>query len=279
MKPYNQLTEEDKQSIVDAYFDNIAFSKLPEYLDISQRAVARVLKDKGVNTRLKNRYTLDRDYFESIDTEQKAYWLGFLYADGYVGDEKFNNVVLGLIDTDKSHLDMFVEHISFTGNVRLAGRGGYKGSRERYVVNFSSKKMASDLRKLGLYPGKSTTMSSFPDIPQSLIRHFIRGYFDGDGSVYTARSTSYHKGKMYEYRKPVVSIIATRDFAEEIAINLPYKHRIRQSKSPDMVYIEYYGVSDFPLMYDELYNDATVYLQRKYDKFNDILAPLESNLH
>ncbi len=273
MKPYNKLTEEDKQSIVKEYYNLVPFKDMSEQLSISERAVARVLKEDGINTRLKNRYTLNPDYFETIDTEEKAYWLGFIYADGYVGDEKTNNIVISLTESDKEHLESFAKCIDYTGIVRIGGKGGFEGSKNRCTINFSNKKMASDLRKLGLYPGKSTTMSSIPDIQEELLRHFIRGYFDGDGSVYTARSTSYHKGKMYEYQKATVTMIGTKSFIKSIAEKRNYLHRIRPSKTKEMVYLEYYGVNDMKTISDDFYNDATIYLKRKDDKFTDILGP------
>ena len=273
MKPYNKLTEEDKQSIIKAYYEMIPFKELPERLDASERAVARVLKEAGINTRLKNRYTLNHDYFETIDTEEKAYWLGFIYADGFVGDEKTNNLVISLIETDKEHLESFAKCIDYTGDVRIGGRGGFEGSKQRCTINFSSLKMTSDLRVLGLYPGKSINMEFMPEIPRELVRHFIRGYFDGDGSVYTSRNTSTHKGILYEYQAPAVSMIGTASFIKNITEHLTFKHRFKKSKTDGMIYVEYNNKKDMQDIFVYLYKDATVYLERKFNKFIDILGP------
>lgn len=272
MKPYSKLSEQDKQVIISMYYKNVPFQNISSELNVSKRSVPRVLKEAGINTSLKNRYTLNDDYFESINTEKKAYWLGFIYADGYVGDNKYNNVVISSIDHE--HIQKFAEDIEYSGGLRKR-TGGYEGSQEQTVINFSNAKMTTDLRNLGLYPGKSKTMTSFPRIDNSLVPHFIRGYFDGDGSVYTARSTSYYKNKLYEYEKRMISFIGTSDFIKEIHEYIPMMHRIRESKTDNMVYIEYYGQKEFYSIYDYLYKDATVYLERKFDKFQTLLGPLK----
>ena len=276
MKPYNELKSQDKKDIISMYYENHAFTDISEHLNVSRRSVSRVLKEASINTRLKNRYTLNESYFETIDTEKKAYWLGFLYADGYVGNNNYNNVVLSSIDQE--HIQKFSDDIEYTGNLRKRV-GGFEGSKEQLVINFSSEKMTSDLRNIGLYPGKSTTMESFPEIDSDLVNHFIRGYFDGDGSVYEQRSTSYHKDKMYEYQRNIVSIIGTYKFLMEILEHLPMMHRIRKSKTESMFYIEYYGRHDFEDIYDYLYKNATIYLDRKFNKFETLLAPLKSNFY
>ena len=96
--PYNKLTDENRKDILETYFTriDITIPKISDYLNISTRAVARVLKDNNINTARLNRYTLNEYYFENIDTERKAYLLGLLFADGFVGDEKYNNVVIDL---------------------------------------------------------------------------------------------------------------------------------------------------------------------------------------
>lgn len=275
MKAYNQLAEEDKQKIIKAYWEGISFKLIPTQCDVSQRAVSRVLKEEGINTLLKNRYRLDSNFFETIDTEKKAYWLGFMYADGYVGDEKHNNIVIGLSEIDLKHLEKFKEDISFTGNIRLAGKGGFINSKPEAVINFSDRKMASDLRTLGLYPNKSMTMKSLPIIPKELMRHFIRGYFDGDGAVYYSQSTSYHKGKKYSYNRIQIQIISTYHFLIDMNSKMPFKSDFKDSHTPEMKYLRFYAKQDMKDIYDFFYKDATVYLQRKYDKFTTLLSPFK----
>ncbi|GIM28209.1 hypothetical protein CPJCM30710_08750 [Clostridium polyendosporum] len=99
---YRNLTEDLKKKIINIYYDRkeLTFVEISDLLGVSEGSVARVLTESGINTKRKNRYTLNEEYFNIIDDENKAYILGLLYADGYVGDNHFNNFVLQLKDRD-----------------------------------------------------------------------------------------------------------------------------------------------------------------------------------
>lgn len=163
MKSYNELSKFDKQSIVETYYKNknFTFKDIAYHLNVSERSVSRVLFEKGINTKRKNRYTLNEDYFNEIDSERKSYILGFIYADGYVGDNKHNNLVIAI--NDKELLDKIKQEINFTGDVVRTKKGGFENSKEGYKLNFSSEKLVNNLRKYGLYPNKSLTISQLPN--------------------------------------------------------------------------------------------------------------------
>ena len=260
-KGYKDLTNEEKQMIVQDFNDGIQIKDLIIKYQTTRRAVPEVLKEANINTKRKNKYTVNSDYFEQIDTEEKAYWLGFLYADGYVGDEKHNNIVIGLCSKDIDHLEAFKEAISFTGDIRIkTDSGGYDTKYDGIVLNFSDKKMAADLRALGLYPGKSTTMEQIPRIPEELIKHFIRGYFDGDGSITdSVRSTSKN------WHSFIMTMIGTVKFLDDIKNYLPVKVSDQHCKTSGMKYIRCQNKKDMQILYEYFYNEATIYLKRKYD--------------
>lgn len=271
--PYNKVSEETKRQVIEFYYKNkdIEMPDIAKHFGISFRAVPRILTESGINTRLKNRYTLDESFFESIETECQAYWLGFLYADGFVGDEHYNNIVL--TSKDKEVVESFAKSIDFTGNIRQVNGSGYDSSAIHYTINFSSTKMANDLRSLGLYPGKSTTMKGIPVLKEELYRHFIRGYFDGDGSIVTSNSCSYHnvagKRKKYSYDRPCISMIGTRPFLEEIEKKMPgnYKYTYVESRTKGMFYLVTHSIKNAKDVFHFFYDDATYYLKRKYEKF------------
>ena len=270
MKPYNKLTEKDKKNIVENYYNKKELSKreLAIFCNVSVRSIARVLKEEGINTKLKNKYTLNDNYFETIDTEHKAYWLGFLYADGYVGDETYNNIVIGLCEKDIEQLENFKKDIQYTGNIRTSkNSGGYNTKYKGVVINFSSKKMASDLRNLGLYPGKSTTMKHMPEMPNDLYKHFIRGYFDGDGSISHIIRNDQYKGHRF-----IMTIIGTIDFLNEVDEKLPVKtYKKSCNNTENMQYLRCQKKEDMKKLYHYLYDDSTIYLKRKYEIWKDII--------
>lgn len=280
--PYNQLTEKQKTLIVDVYYreKDMKFSKISDFLQISMRAIQRVLKEKKIETLRKNRYTLNEDYFSVIDTEQKAYFLGLIYADGYVGDENFNNIVISLSGEDGYMVQEFANAINFTGSLRIDKQGGgYKNAKPKTVLNFSSEKMSSDLRKIGLYPNKSTTLDFLPEIDEELYRHFIRGYFDGDGGITSSTSTSYHQTKegkkVYKNLGYKMDIIGTKEFVKKLREKMPIKHcRYTQSNSDNMYYLSLSSREDLPVIFDYFYKDATVYFKRKFNKMSKILGDI-----
>lgn len=280
MKAYNKLNEEDKNNIIKAFYDksNIAksFKEMSKECNVSERAFSRVLKENNIDGRNKNRYKLNDNYFNVIDMEHKAYWLGLLYADGYVGNNNFNNIVISLTISDMYILEEFAKDIEFTGDIRIdENGGGFSNGTPKAVLNFSSIKMAEDLRALGLYPGKSKSMTSIPNIPKEFIPHFIRGYFDGDGSIHTTKYYENDRGiKRYRIRN-VFSMIGTIDFLNEIRNHIPAKLTRQPCKSENMEYVVCNVNSRLLNIYNYLYGNATIYLTRKFDKWNEIIRALE----
>lgn len=281
-KPYNELTEIDKENIIKYYYEykDKTFLEIGTMLNVSDRAFSRVLKESGINTRLKNRYTLNECYFENINNPTKAYILGLIYADGFIGDEHYNNFVLLLKEEDKYMLERIKTELKFTGNIRNAGKGGYENSGIRYVLNFSSKTLCDDLRKLNVETCKSMTMDKLPDIPKDLMRHFIRGYFDGDGcfsitnkiSYYNNDNTNVHRKYVYENGSATFSMIGTLPFLKllepyfnELGINCSFTN----SKTKEMKYLTIRGRNNLKILYDYLYKDSDIFLTRKHDKFKN----------
>ncbi len=118
-------------------------------------------------------------FFDDIDTEQKAYVLGFLYADGSVGHRPPRQSMVRAFQDDIDHMERIRETV-----------GG--GSVTKYKPNLwawraGSTYMADRLVAIGCVPRKSWKELPFPDaVPAHLVRHFVRGHFDGDGCAWIA---------------------------------------------------------------------------------------------
>lgn len=280
-KSYNQLVEQDKINIIKEFKNGATVAEIPQKLNISQRAVSRVLKDKNINTKRRNRYTLDESYFDKIDSQEKAYILGFLYADGYVGDENTNNIVVSVAEQDVDVLEKIVENIKFTGELRVRNsyKSSYKTSQRHFILNFSSKQMAYSLRELGFNYIKRNRASQLPNIEDFLIRHFIRGFFDGDGSFSFSINRFSHtlstgEIKEYIYIKPSFNIVGSTNFMKELAKVLPGSYHFKQSGVDNLVYIMNSSKKDIVDIYDYLYTDSTIYIKRKHDKFLEFMEHL-----
>lgn len=275
--PYNKLSLTDKLNIIKYYYErkDLDFIGLSDFLQVSERAIGRVLAEAKINTRRKNRYTVQEDFFRCIDNEEKAYILGLIYADGFVGDEHYNNIVLGL--NDKELVESIAGILKFTGEVRKGKKGGFENSKETYVLNFSSEIMTSDLRGYGPYPNKSLTLTDLPNINDNLFKHFIRGYFDGDGSIILSRHTSYHKvagvTKKYEYPSYIFMLLGTKQFLENVANKMELEHyQITKTKTEEIKCLRVCAKCDLKSLFNYLYGNSNLYLKRKYDKWLDVLS-------
>ena len=203
------------------------------------------------------------NYFELINTEDKAYWLGFLYADGCVTQDH-KTVILVLSIKDIKHVEKFKETTSSEYKI-----GGNKENTYARTCIYSAK-MAEYLIAKGCVPAK-TFILKFPTykiIPQNLIRHFIRGYFDGDGCIFA--NYRHKKNSTCVYLSTELNILGTEDMINGIAVNIGVNSKIEYRKKDHIYALRIYNKTDILAMMDYMYNDASVFLDRKYQKFLEI---------
>lgn len=135
------------------------------------------------------KYNYNRDFFEIIDTEEKAYWLGFLYADGCVNindsKNKSGEVCIKLKASDLNHLKKFNK--SLNGNIPVEFGEFICNLNNKLsktcVIRCYSYKMVSDLINHGCVERKSLIVKMPTHLETDLYRHFIRGYYDGNGGI------------------------------------------------------------------------------------------------
>jgi hypothetical protein len=133
--------------------------------------------------RRSNAYALDFTFFSSINTEQKAYALGLLSADGYV-DTNGKWVAIALQSRDIQILEDLKRVLGSAAPIKDKRRKvpGYPGSGPQKVLIFSSRELVRDLAKYGVVPRKSHSLT-YPTLDPEFDRHFIRGIMDGDGYI------------------------------------------------------------------------------------------------
>jgi hypothetical protein len=224
-----------------------------------------------------SRYNYNKNFFKTIDNETKAYWLGFLYADGcitrFYRNEKLKSMSLELTlkEEDKGHLFRFLSDLE--SNVPIQNRiinNKYKACR--VVINCTS--MCRDLINLGCTPEKSLTLK-FPNkdiLDKKYYKDFIRGYFDGDGCVYFNKTEVYHKArkKTYLQKHYNVSFVGTEDFLTSI-INILEENGVIPNDNfyecgqAKQFYI--YGQDNIYKFYKYIYDNSSIYLKRKYNTF------------
>lgn len=245
------------------YAQGKSLRNIANQLGIDRKKISKKFKEDGIIIRDPNKNHIrkakrfkkvDESIFEQIDTEEKAYWLGFLYADGYVNNK---GVELTLKESDYEHI------VKFKSFMHSEHKISYKKSTKSYRIAICSEKIASDLNKLGCTQCKSLTLK-FPteeQVPKELIHHFMRGYFDGDGSI-----TVNSEKKFY-----VMSVLGTSDFLdkyEKILLDAIKKDKPnKRTHNGQALGIQYGGKLQIKKIYNFLYRDATIYLDRKYNKF------------
>lgn len=233
-----------------------SLTKASKIVGIDRRSLSNCLKEEGYEVvNYQNITKFNENMFDKIDTEEKAYWLGFLYADGYVESDE-NIIELSLKSSDIHHLEKFRDFLKFDKTKHI-----FKDNI-RCRLSFRNKHMKQSLIKLGCTPRKSLaiTFPSFEQVPDYLHKHFIRGYIDGDGSVMF--NTEHTSGRL--------SILGTYNMLDGIVKATGWKrNKISQYQDENVYSVEWSGyyVSDY---LDYLYKDALVYLDRKYDKYLQI---------
>jgi hypothetical protein len=143
-----------------------------------------------------------------------------------------------------------------------------------HKLSFSSKEMSLDLKRYNVIVDKAYEVTTLPCIEKNLIRHFIRGYFDGDGCIYSTMSSTKSKyGKIYRYIKYEVNMIGNRSFLEAIGKELSeilITYTFKKSKNTQLEYIRISGGRNLLKLYTYMYDNATIYLDRKYNIYAHI---------
>jgi len=130
---------------------------------------------------------INEAYFEDIDNAQKAYWLGFIMADGNIYHYKNSDKVqfeLKIKQEDKEHLEIFADAISFPKDKIRSGSAMRKGSETYYAsIRSYNKSFCNNLIKHGIVDRKSGKEFLPKEIPMEFQRDFVRGFWDGDGHL------------------------------------------------------------------------------------------------
>lgn len=269
--------KQDIQSneIVNLYIEGKSIGAISKIYNRSTNYIVKILNNYNVidHNRIYRKYSINESAFENIDTEEKAYWLGFLYADGCIGNSNDigrHTIELGLKSVDRNHLVNFLKFISPKDYLKipLQFRIHKNGKKLYYSYRtwINNKKLANDLKQAGCFTAKSLILK-FPNenqVPLYLLRHFIRGYFDGDGynSIYS--------------NTLCFGICGTRDFCcsfEEHLFNLKIINSIQiyQDERSKIFQTSHGGNIQAKKFFDYIYKNASIYLDRKYYNFHYIL--------
>lgn len=242
-----------------------SINKISKKYGLNKKTLAKYLKLNQIEITKKNDFpNCYEEAFDVIDTEEKAYWLGFLYADGYVCTNEFS-IGLNLSIKDIDHLRKFKNFIKYQYDIKISQTHQF-GSKSCYGKNgrrlfmcsikIGNKHLRQSLIDKGCIPRKSLILS-FPDESvfkdKSLIRHFIRGYFDGDGTISSSK------------RIFSIQIVGTKNILEHIQEYLGIGYLRQKKNCNEHIYRLTYFNKKAKKAAKIMYDNSSIYLQRKYN--------------
>lgn len=275
------LSSVDEQNLVSSYQNGATTKELCIKYGWSlnnRNGPLNILKKHNVLIRMDNethayRYRFIENYFEKIDTTDKAYFLGLMYSDGSVSYDR-NICSISLQEPDKYILELFKNYLKYEKELEIY-RYDSVGQQTTFRLNIHTKTFKSCLISQGCLPRKSYLQNTLPVLDEELMSHFIRGYFDGNGCV-TYGFNSKYPNKL----SPIIGFTGDRKFMEEIVSYLnknlglsivKYQRRFKD-REQDSGSITWGGKNVCKIFSDYIYKDKNeLFLSRKYNKLDGLL--------
>ena len=267
--PRKVITEELKQEIIKYYLSQpMTMKQVEDKYELSHPTITKILKDVPKYTKAKlNNPNMKEHFFQEINEEAKAYFLGLLISDGNVfkdntGRQASISITLDL--KDEYMLEKFKEVLQANTSVGHDGRGCGQ-------IAVRSNIMAEDLAKYGVVPRKSYN-TYLPLISKEMMPHLIRGIFDGDGSIMAKPNPSNDGHNRFLHS---ISFCGTHQLMEDISNyileNLGIKAAVYDYKDRNLSELKIQNIDNIAKFGYWIYRNSTIFLNRKKDIFNDFL--------
>ena len=254
------FTKQQTEDMIDKYNKGFSLAKIAKTYNCSRQVVSKWLSDK-INKRPNNRlYTLNESYFQNIDNADKAYWIGFIAADGCIHFDArgVGTLLIRSTPKDKKHLQNFLDDINSTSKIKTGINSGFGEGKPYCKIDIYSTRICNDLLKYGIKPKKSLVLQPPTNIPEKYLVDWIRGLLDGDGSFYeTSR-------KLFCLR-----FMGTKEVIEWIHSYLHFDTKIsKEKRCKNLYYIRITGLQKTYALARKLYYDENIRcLERKYKTF------------
>lgn len=276
---YKQIPQTVKIDILTEYNSGVPSTMLHKKYNFAPATILKIVRELEGHVKtmkeVKTKYTFNHSFFNKINTEEKAYFLGFLLADGHTS---YKEVMLHLNVKDRHIIDTFIKSIN--GNNKIAIRNTKAiFNKKLYTsksagVSLRSDEMLNALKKLGFTNNKSKGIQ-IPKIEKDLQKHFWRGVWDGDGYVscnnrISKQKLTNNKIKDYNYLVLEVGLCGLKNVVEEFCEFLK-QNNIKPGKIyPDgSIYSVRCNWSESYKLLNLFYSDFNpeLCLQRKYEKY------------
>ncbi len=260
-------TSEFAQEIIKLYNGGKSSLEIGKILNFSKCSILKCLERNGIKRRplseAKRKSNFNRTYFKVIDSEDKAYFLGLLYADG-CNQEKRGVISIALQEEDVLILEKLKKYLEWDGEIRI-NNCNHKRFPHRKILReilITNKEFSNDLANLGCISNKSYNLKWPLHVKDKYISHFLRGYFDGDGSI-----------SKPETKIPKITIASTLEFCNsfndyverQLEINVQVFKYEKYTNNTGIIEIS--GRRQICLFLDWIYKDATVFLERKFLRY------------
>jgi len=267
-----------EQYLIDNY-NKLTIEELAKNIGVTKSSITNKAFSLKITNNVKNKDRGNINIFKNIDSEESAYWLGFIYADGYIvkskNDKKHHNYELGieLQESDISHLKKFNKIFNDYYKIKTRTRkmdsldilnGNEVSNRlnKTCLIRIYNKEIVNDLIKNNIVQNK-TNSDIFPIInDDNMFLHFLRGYIDGDGSYVIDSKNRYiisiqgNNKKCFEFisNKLLTSFNIDSYILKD---KTGWKFNIRKK-------------DDVLKLIDLMFNNSNIYLDRKYEKVKDM---------
>lgn len=267
------ISQDKKDGMVSSYLSGKTAKESASQFDLSYSCCLRELRKRKIPIRgsrdsVYKKYSLDENVFETINTEEKAYWLGFIMADGYVTPK--NHFAIRLCLADIGHIEKLKNFIKSNHLIKKINAKIKDKTYPACGLFIGCKKIVSDLSNFGIIPNKTETAAYPQNIPIQLERHFWRGYFDGDGCI----SFSVAKGRTVKNWS--VSAVGKEqiiiDFENFVKKHVKTDATRKKRKNTSLFTFGVGGVNLCQPILKILYENSNIYLDRKFKLYEQCIS-------
>lgn len=269
----NTISEEKQHLIKEFYIAGHSIKNIGRNLKCAPQTIKNILIKNNIKIRGKRKHYFNFDYFEKIDSHEKAQILGLWAADGYVKFNEFASVALA--ESDKEYLEKVAKYIGYNNKLRFIPKNK-PDEQNQYELRLNSKKMTEDLTHLGIVQAKSLILK-FPtleQVPKEFVCSFILGYLEGDGCIYVPKMG----------RDIKISLTGTFEFLNKI------KNIIKEilGMESQLIYISETENNTYSLLIrgayksvkllDWLYKDCPFFMNRKHNEYLIVKSSIQDKI-
>lgn len=257
------LFEDKEYEAINEYINtDINFLGIRNKYGYKQETFKKKLEVLGYPTERKYKCNYNRDKFKTIETEEDAYILGFILADGYI-NERINMLRIKLQEKDIDILEKICDYFEMDYSFIKYEIHKDTGNKQ-YYISIYNKEIISRLKSYGLYQHKSCNETPYYEIKKELVRHYIRGIWDGDGHILKDLTGTGVCGSeeiliyIYEVLKSELDLYPSR------------KNKMIYFDKSSNIYRLHFSTRNVYMITNYLYENATIYLNRKYELYKQI---------